>query len=56
MDEGTPKIPGADDQVAIEATGGRIVVRTSGRIVADTTAALTLREAGYPGLSTEDAS
>lgn len=43
-----PKIPGPDHPITIEATGGRVVVRVGAGIVADTTRALTLREAGYP--------
>jgi uncharacterized protein (DUF427 family) len=46
--DGTPKVPGPDHPITIEATKDRIVVRTGGRVIADTTAALTLREAGYP--------
>lgn len=42
------KIPGADHPISIEANPSRIVVRIGGRAVADTSAALTLREASYP--------
>jgi uncharacterized protein (DUF427 family) len=42
------KIPGPDHPITIEATGRRIVVRARGEVVADSTAALTLHEAGYP--------
>jgi uncharacterized protein (DUF427 family) len=44
----TIKIPGPDHPIAIERNAHRIVVAVSGRVVADTRAALTLREAGYP--------
>ena len=44
----TPKIPGPDHPLTIEPTGNRVVVRVQDVVVADTTAALTLREAGYP--------
>jgi len=47
METRTPKIPGREHPITIEPAGRRIVVRVSGRVVADTTAALTLREAGY---------
>ena len=43
----TPKIPGQDHPITIEPAGQRITVRVGERVVADTTAALTLREAGY---------
>ena len=40
--------PGPDHPIAIEPNPNRVVVRFSGRVVADTTRALTLREASYP--------
>ncbi|MFD4553913.1 DUF427 domain-containing protein [Streptomyces sp. NPDC058469] len=43
-----PKIPGPDHPITIEATGARVVARVGAQIVADTTRALTLREANYP--------
>ena len=43
----TPKIPGPDHPITIEPARHRIVVRVHDQVVADTTAALTLREAGY---------
>lgn len=39
------KIPGPDHPIAIEPNGKRVRVHFSGRVVADTTRALTLREA-----------
>lgn len=42
------KIPGVDHPIAILPSGGRVVVTVAGRTVADTRAALTLREASYP--------
>jgi len=42
------KIPGPDHPISIEANPSRIVVKVGGKIVADTSAALTLREASYP--------
>jgi uncharacterized protein (DUF427 family) len=42
------KIPDASHPITIEPTGARVTVRVNGVVVADTTAALTLREASYP--------
>ena len=42
------KIPGPDHPITIERDAHRIVVVVAGRVVADTRAALTLREASYP--------
>jgi uncharacterized protein (DUF427 family) len=47
METRTPKIPGRDHPITIEPAGQRIIVRAGNQVVADTTAALTLREAGY---------
>ena len=43
-----PKIPGPDHPITIETTGGRVVARVGTHVVADSTRALTLREANYP--------
>jgi uncharacterized protein (DUF427 family) len=43
-----PKIPGPDHPITIEPAGVRVVARVGAQIVADTTQALTLREANYP--------
>jgi uncharacterized protein (DUF427 family) len=43
-----PKIPGPDHPITIEPTGVRVVARVGTHVIADTTKALTLREAGYP--------
>jgi uncharacterized protein (DUF427 family) len=43
-----PKIPGPDHPITIEETGLRVVARVGTHVVADTTRALTLREAAYP--------
>jgi deazaflavin-dependent oxidoreductase (nitroreductase family) len=43
-----PKIPGADHPITIESSGAHVVVQSGGRVVADTTKALILREASYP--------
>lgn len=42
------KIPGPDHPISIEPTRGRVIVRVAGKVVADSTSALTLREASYP--------
>jgi uncharacterized protein (DUF427 family) len=42
------KIPGPDHPITIEANSSRVVVTVGGRIIADTSDALTLREASYP--------
>jgi uncharacterized protein (DUF427 family) len=42
------KIPGPDHPISIEANPSRIVVKVGGIVIADTSAALTLREASYP--------
>jgi uncharacterized protein (DUF427 family) len=44
----TVKIPGPDHPITIEPNPKRVVVTVAGRVVADTTQALTLREASYP--------
>lgn len=49
----TPRIvktPSADHPITIKPHGGRIVVSVGGRVIADTTQALTLREAAYPAV------
>ena len=48
MPERTIKIPGPDHPITIESNPGRVVVALGGRVIADTRAALTLREANYP--------
>lgn len=42
------KIPGPDHPITIAPTGGRVVVRAGGRVVADSLSALTLTEGSYP--------
>jgi uncharacterized protein (DUF427 family) len=44
------KVPGPDHPITIEANPGRVVVTLGGLTIADTTAALTLREAAYPAV------
>ena len=44
----TIKIPGPDHPITIAPTKARVVVRLAGRVIADSTRALTLVEANYP--------
>jgi uncharacterized protein (DUF427 family) len=44
------KLPGPDHPITVVPTGERVVVKAGGRVVADTTNALTLREASYPAV------
>jgi uncharacterized protein (DUF427 family) len=44
------KQPGPDHPLTIEPSGARVRVRFGNRIIADTTQAVTLREASYPGV------
>lgn len=41
------KLPGPDHPITIEQSGTRVRVRFGGKVVADTTRALALREASY---------
>jgi uncharacterized protein (DUF427 family) len=50
MTERTIKIPGPDHPIAIEHNPMRVVVTLNGKAIADTTEALTLREAQYPAV------
>jgi len=43
-----PKIPGPDHPIDIEPFSGRVQVSSGGRTIADSQAALELREASYP--------
>ncbi len=42
------KIPGPDHPITITRNPNRVVVRAAGRVIADTRAALSLKEASYP--------
>jgi uncharacterized protein (DUF427 family) len=46
--ERTVKIPGPDHPITISRSASHIVVKAGGRVIADTTEALALREASYP--------
>jgi uncharacterized protein (DUF427 family) len=50
MSERVIKHPGPEHPIAIEANPARVVVTAGGRVVADTRAALVLREAAYPAV------
>ena len=43
-----PKIPGPDHPITLTPNRERVLVRVGGALVADTRAALTLKEASYP--------
>ncbi len=47
MSEKTIRIPGPDHPITVARHIGRIVVTLAGNVIADTTEALTLREASY---------
>lgn len=42
------RVPGPDHPITIAPQPGRVVVRVAGRTIADSRAALALREASYP--------
>jgi uncharacterized protein (DUF427 family) len=42
------RIPGPDHPISIEANSSRVIVTVRGKVIADSRAALTLREASYP--------
>jgi uncharacterized protein (DUF427 family) len=44
------KIPGPDHPITITPTAARVVVSLAGRTIADTRAALALKEASYPSV------
>jgi len=49
MTTGKPiKIPGPDHPITITPFNGKVVVRAGGKVIAETTDALVLKEASYP--------
>jgi len=44
------KSPGPDHPISIEANPARLVITVAGHVIADTKAALTLKEASYPAV------
>ena len=44
------RIPGADHPITVTPSTDHIVVRAGGRVIADTHASLTLKEASYPAV------
>ncbi|MFI0720965.1 DUF427 domain-containing protein [Streptomyces sp. NPDC021224] len=48
--ERTVKTPGPDHPITVETNPARVTVRAAGKVVADTTRALTLREGTYPAV------
>lgn len=45
--ERTVKIPGPDHPITVERSPSHVVIKAGGRVLADTTNALSLREASY---------
>lgn len=41
------KIPGPDHPISVKASAGRVTVRWNGQLIADSSRALTLEEAGF---------
>lgn len=50
MSEKIARIPGPDHPITLERNPKRVVVTLDGKVIADTTEALTLREANYPAV------
>jgi uncharacterized protein (DUF427 family) len=50
MTERPVLVPGPDHPITVEPHPGRVVVARNGRVIADTTSALELREASYPAV------
>ena len=50
MTSKTAKLPGADHPIAIAPNPKRVTVTVGGKLIADTTKALALREASYPAV------
>lgn len=50
MSKNSAKIPGPDHPIIIERNSHRIVITLGGKVIADTTDALILREASYPAV------
>lgn len=48
MSQKTIKFPGPDHPITVEDNPKRVIVTLDGKVIADTTNALTLREAKYP--------
>jgi uncharacterized protein (DUF427 family) len=48
--ETSMKIPGPDHPISIESNPRRVVVKLAGKVVANSTHALTLRESTYPAV------
>lgn len=50
MSDKAIKIPGPDHPITVTRNPHRVVVTLDGKVIADTTEALTLREASYPAV------
>jgi uncharacterized protein (DUF427 family) len=42
------KVPGPDHPITVEPANARVIVKVAGKVIANTTKALVLREASYP--------
>ncbi|QRP45655.1 DUF427 domain-containing protein [Amycolatopsis sp. FDAARGOS 1241] len=50
MSQAAQKIPGPDHPITVEPNAARVVVKLGDAVIADTTRAQVLREAGYPAV------
>jgi uncharacterized protein (DUF427 family) len=50
MSDNPVKIPGPDHPITVTPAASRVVVRVGDTVVADTTSALSLKEASYPAV------
>jgi uncharacterized protein (DUF427 family) len=50
MSEKPIKLPGPDHPITVQRSGRRVTATANGRRVADSSATLTLQEAGYPAV------
>ena len=50
MTEKSIKIPGPDHPITIKQNPRRVVVKLGGKVIADTTSSLTMRESNYPAV------
>jgi len=48
MNMKTVKLPNSEHPITVEPSGSRVKITVAGRVVADTSRALTLRESDYP--------
>ena len=51
MSEKPIKVPGPDHPITVQRTGTRVTATANGRRIAESSATLTLEEAGHPGIA-----